>query len=124
MKKDFIVDIIKAFENSNITKMHIKYKKLEIDLDKNDTVKKDKCEKQIEDDEKWILSPIVGKFCKSDVKVGDKINKGATICTIECMKTFNEIKAEDNYIVEKIDVKENELLECNQKIILVRKVYD
>ena len=40
------------------------------------------------------------------------------------MKTFNEIRAEEKYKIVKILANENDILECNQKIILVRKVYD
>ena len=65
-----------------------------------------------------------GKYCKSNLKVGDIVHKGDTICTIEAMKTFNEIKAEANYKIVKILANENDILECNQKMILVREVYD
>ena len=44
--------------------------------------------------------------------------------TIEAMKTFNEIKAEAKYKIIKILVNDNDILECNQKIMLVREIYD
>lgn len=65
-----------------------------------------------------------GKYCKSELKEGDVVNKGETLCTIEAMKTFNEIRAEEKYQIIKILVNENDVLECNQKMILVRKIYD
>ena len=40
------------------------------------------------------------------------------------MKTFNEIKAEEKYKIIKVLANENDILECNQKIMLVRKVND
>ncbi|MBR6033759.1 MAG: hypothetical protein IKP28_03350 [Clostridia bacterium] len=52
------------------------------------------------------------------------VNKGDTLCVIEAMKTFNEIHAEEKYQIIKIIVNENDILECNQKMILVRKIYD
>lgn len=65
-----------------------------------------------------------GKYCKSELKEGDIVNRGETLCTIEAMKTFNEIRAEEKYQIIKILVNENDVLECNQKMILVRKIYD
>ena len=133
MKNRIILDIMDKFSKSDISKLKIKYKKFEIELEKNNTkdndilyikdIESNKKENQNEN-EKWILSPIVGKYCKSELKVGDKVNKGDTLFTIESMKTFNEIKAEENYEVIKILANENDVLECNQKIILVRKIYD
>ena len=67
---------------------------------------------------------LFGKYCKSELKEGDIVNKGETLFTVEAMKTFNEIRAEEKYKIVKILANENDILECNQKIMLVRKVYD
>lgn len=67
---------------------------------------------------------LFGKYCKSKLKEGDIVNKGDTLCIIESMKTFNEIKAEEKYKIIKILANENDVLECNQKMMLVRKIYD
>ena len=56
-----------------------------------------------------------------DSKVGDRVNKGDVLCVIEAMKTFNEIYAEYDCIVEEILVKEDTLVECNQELMVVRK---
>ena len=67
---------------------------------------------------------LFGKYCKSELKEGDIVDVGDTLCTIEAMKTFNEIKAENKYEIIKIIVNENDTLECNQKLMLVRKIDD
>ena len=42
-----------------------------------------------------------GKEVKMEVKVGDKVKKGQTLCIIEAMKLMNEIESEvDGEIVE------------------------
>ncbi|MGL4884296.1 MAG: acetyl-CoA carboxylase biotin carboxyl carrier protein, partial [Waterburya sp.] len=55
------------------------------------------------DDKKWleITSPMVGTFYSAPApdedpfaSVGDRINKGDTVCIIEAMKLMNEIEAE------------------------------
>ena len=69
MDNKIIFDLMKEFSNSNIAKLKIKYKKLEIELEKGGstedtnvlTVKNINGDK-INKDEKWILSPIVRKI--------------------------------------------------------------
>lgn len=67
MKDKIIIDVIKEFSNSNIKKLKVKYKKLEIELEKNNTedndilVIKDIKDNKKNKNEKWILSPIVRK---------------------------------------------------------------
>ena len=53
----------------------------------------------------------------SFIKKGQKIKKGTTICLIEAMKTFNEIKAEKDGIVSNILVKNSEAVEFGQPLI-------
>ena len=53
----------------------------------------------------------------SFIKKGQKFKKGTTICLIEAMKTFNEIKAEKDGIVSSILVKNSEAVEFGQPLI-------
>ena len=70
MKNKIIIDVIKEFNNSNIIKrMKVKYKKLEIELEKDDNTKdndilyiKDIKNDKANKDEKWIFAPIVRKI--------------------------------------------------------------
>ena len=71
-----------------------------------------------------IDSPMVGVIYLSAkpssptfIKKGQKIKKGATICLIEAMKTFNEIKADKDGVVSRILVKNAEAVEFGQPLI-------
>ena len=50
------------------------------------------------------------------VKKGQKIKKGDTICLIEAMKTFNEIKSDKDGVVKSILVKNGEAVEFGQPL--------
>ncbi|MFC1771589.1 acetyl-CoA carboxylase biotin carboxyl carrier protein [Candidatus Margulisiibacteriota bacterium] len=55
------------------------------------------------------------------VKIGSKINKGDTVCLIEAMKLFNEIKSDFSGTIEKIYVETGSPVEYGQELFLVRK---
>ena len=50
------------------------------------------------------------------VKKGQKVKKGDTICLIEAMKTFNEIKSDKDGIIKDILVKNGEAIEFGQPL--------
>ena len=50
------------------------------------------------------------------VKNGQKIKKGDTICLIEAMKTFNEIKSDKDVVVKSILIKNGEAVEFGQPL--------
>ncbi len=50
------------------------------------------------------------------VKKGQKIKKGDTICLIEAMKTFNEIKSDRDCTIKNIIVKNGEAIEFGQPL--------
>ena len=50
------------------------------------------------------------------VKSGQKIKKGDTICLIEAMKTFNEIKSDKDGVIKSILVKNGEAVEFAQPL--------
>ena len=50
------------------------------------------------------------------IKSGQKIKKGDTICLIEAMKTFNEIKSDKDGIIKSILVKNGEAVEFGQPL--------
>ena len=54
------------------------------------------------------------------VSVGDHVSAGQTLCIVEAMKVFSEIKAECAGTIEKILVKNGEPVEYGQKLFLVR----
>lgn len=75
-----------------------------------------------------LRSPIVGTFYRSAspdsdpfVEVGDRIEKGDTICIVEAMKIMNEIEAEFSGIVQKILVDNAQAVEYDQPLFIIKK---
>ena len=50
------------------------------------------------------------------VKSGQKIKKGDTICLIEAMKTFNEIKSDRDCTIKTVMIKNGEAVEFGQPL--------
>lgn len=80
------------------------------------------------DDKKWvdITSPMVGTFYRAPapdeepfVKVGDRINKGDTVCIIEAMKLMNDIEGEIAGEVMEISVENGEPVEFGQTLMRI-----
>lgn len=74
-----------------------------------------------------VTSPMVGTFYAAAnpdsppfVAVGASVNDSSTVCLIEAMKVFNEIKAECNGTIERILVQSGQSVEFGQKLFLVR----
>ncbi|MCC0177616.1 acetyl-CoA carboxylase biotin carboxyl carrier protein [Waterburya agarophytonicola K14] len=80
------------------------------------------------DDRKWvdITSPMVGTFYSAPapdedpfVAVGDRINKGDTVCIIEAMKLMNEIEGEVVGQIMEISVENGEPVEFGQVLMRI-----
>ena len=89
--------------------------------DRSLTSQNDKNEKNI--DLISIDSPMVGIIYLTPkpssppfAKKGQKIKKGETICLIEAMKTFNEIKSDRDCIIREVMVKNCEAVEFCQPL--------
>ena len=74
-----------------------------------------------EDSLKDVTSPMTGVFYSSIspeseafVKAEQKFSKGDVLCILESMKTFTEIKAEENGIIKEICVKNGDIIEYSQ----------
>ena len=70
-----------------------------------------------------VKSPIIGTAyhapepgAKKFVEVGQKIKKGDTICLIEAMKTFNEIKSDRDCTIKSVMIKNGEAVEFGQPL--------
>jgi len=79
------------------------------------------------DGSKPIESPMVGTFYSGAnpdappfVTPGAAITAGTTVCLIEAMKVFNEIKAEFDGTVQQVMVKNGQAVEFGQKLFLVK----
>jgi propionyl-CoA carboxylase alpha chain len=54
------------------------------------------------DTSKLLLCPMPGLIVKVDVAVGDEVQDGQTLCTVEAMKMENILRAEKKAVVSKI----------------------
>ena len=80
-----------------------------------------------ENDGTNVTSPIVGTAylapepgAKKFVEVGQKVKKGQTIMIVEAMKTMNHVASTQEGTVNKILVKDGELVEFGQPLISVK----
>jgi len=129
-----IQNIIKDFENSNITNLEIELDNFKIKLNKNITTiqedilpqtpkeKKDAIDKNYE-----VKSPLVGTFYEAKspqdepfVKIGQKVNKGDTLCIIEAMKIMNEITAPISGEISEILVKNSEPVGFDEVLFTIK----
>jgi len=83
-------------------------------------------EEKHHDSGKYITSPMVGTFYRSQgpgqpalVKVGDKVEKGTIVCIIEAMKVMNEVKAGISGTVKEMCVENNHPVEFGTKLFLI-----
>lgn len=74
-----------------------------------------------------ITSPMVGTFYSSPdpespsyISAGDNVSPDTTVCIVEAMKVFSEIKAECSGKIAKVLVKNAEPVEYGQPLFLVR----
>jgi acetyl-CoA carboxylase biotin carboxyl carrier protein len=129
-----INSLIKILKKEKLTSLKISNKQGSIEISQNNNsqmsyvtneIKKTHTEKDnTKNNGETINSPMVGVVYLSSkpgspvfVKKGQKIKKGSTICLIEAMKTFNEIKADKEGIVTNILVKNSEAVEFDQPLI-------
>lgn len=55
------------------------------------------------------------------MQVGDRVQKGQTLCIIEAMKMMNEIKAPVSGEIIEILAKNEDLVEYDQTIMLIKE---
>lgn len=74
-----------------------------------------------------IKAPMSGIFYRAPtpssppyVREGDSVKEGQIICVIEAMKVFNEIKAESNFVIEKVLQENGKPVEPNGALFLVK----
>ena len=85
-------------------------------------------EKQhVSSEHKIITSPIVGTFYRTPspdsppyVEVGDIVEKGAVVCTLEAMKLMNQLEAEYRCEIVAILVDQGSMVEFGQPLFEVK----
>ncbi|MCK4565726.1 MAG: biotin/lipoyl-binding protein [Candidatus Thorarchaeota archaeon] len=66
-----------------------------------------------------IYPPMPGKITEVLVNVGDKVKSGDTICILEAMKMFNELKANSSGSVKEINVDVGTMVTTADLLILI-----
>jgi biotin carboxyl carrier protein len=66
-----------------------------------------------------VYPPMPGKITEVMVKVGDTVNSGDTVCILEAMKMFNELKASLAGTVKEVNVEPGSNVTPNDLLVLV-----
>ncbi|MCI5038697.1 MAG: acetyl/propionyl/methylcrotonyl-CoA carboxylase subunit alpha [Donghicola eburneus] len=74
-------------------------------------------EKLPPDTSKMLLCPMPGVLVKMDVEVGDEVQEGQALCTIEAMKMENILRAEKKSVVTKINAGAGDSLAVDEVIM-------
>ncbi len=74
-------------------------------------------EKVAPDTSKMLLCPMPGLVVKLDVEVGEEVQEGQALCTIEAMKMENILRAEKKGIVSKINAAAGDSLAVDEVIM-------
>ena len=129
----YIDDLIKKIKDNNLSSIKISDKNNSIEITKNTQSNTqninnvDTISKKIENIDSHSLisinSPMVGIIYITPkpssppfVKNGQNVKIGDTICLIEAMKTFNEIKSDKEGTIKNILVKNGEAVEFGQPL--------
>ena len=74
-------------------------------------------EKLPPDTSKMLLCPMPGLVVKIDVEVGQEVQEGQALCTIEAMKMENILRAEKKAVVSKVNAGAGDSLAVDDVII-------
>ena len=131
-----IDDLIKKIKDNNLESIKLSNKIFTVEISNNKTYQNNietsqnnlstniqKTKNETNDNLISIDSPMVGIIYLTPkpssppfAKKGQKIKKGETICLIEAMKTFNEIKSDRDCTIKNIMVKNGEAVEFGQPL--------
>lgn len=133
MKIKHIRKIIKAFDHSSLDQLEITIGKMRIKMQKPTSPTSFSDSQNLPtvpiapSKNHWINSPLVGTFyirmtneSPPFITLGKHVRKNETLCIIETMKVFNEIKSPVDGIITKINVEDGQMVEYHQPIIEVR----
>ena len=125
--------LIKKIKENNLTSIKLSNKINTIEISNNSSnqistqnispASNQKTNNKISESFLSIDSPMVGIIYLTPkpssppfAKKGQKIKKGDTICLIEAMKTFNEIKSDRDCTIKSVMVKNGEAVEFGQPL--------
>jgi acetyl-CoA carboxylase biotin carboxyl carrier protein len=140
-----IKDLIVTINNTDIETVEIKKSDIQVlitksksqenhmvkpdDSIKERVVKEEKENLPLEDEDIFLVeSPMVGTYYGAPspdadpfVKVGDRVEKGQTLCIIEAMKIMNEIESEISGEIVEILANDEDIVEYGQALMKIRR---
>ncbi|OQX73895.1 MAG: acetyl-CoA carboxylase, biotin carboxyl carrier protein [Campylobacteraceae bacterium 4484_4] len=151
MKQNEITELIKLFDESNISKLKINDNEFSITLEKATATPPavapvpaaaptpvaapapapatEEATAPQKTEGETINSPMVGTFYRAPspgaapfVKVGDTVSKGETVAIVEAMKIMNEIEAEYDCKILEILVEDGQPVEYDMPLFRVERV--
>ena len=66
-----------------------------------------------------VYPPMPGKITEVQVKVGDTVKNGQTVCILEAMKMFNELKASADGTVKEVNIEPGSNVTTADLLILI-----
>jgi biotin carboxyl carrier protein len=66
-----------------------------------------------------VYPPMPGKITEVHVQVGDTVDEGQTVCILEAMKMFNELKAPMKGTVKEVNIEPGSSVSNNDLLILI-----
>jgi biotin carboxyl carrier protein len=66
-----------------------------------------------------IYPPMPGKITEVSISVGDSVESGQTVCILEAMKMFNELKSPSDGIVKQVNVEPGSAVTPDDLLILI-----
>lgn len=73
-------------------------------------------------DEEIVKTPMPGVVVAIEVKAGQRVDAGSPVVIVEAMKMQNEISTVCGGLVKEILVREGDIVESNQKLVVVERV--
>ncbi len=137
MEYEKIKELMQDMSNSKLSSMDIEFEDgTKISMQKNNSEEvvavrpKEEIKEEIvplqKDDEKYIVSPMVGTFylkpsptSEPFVTVGSSIKKGDTVCIVEAMKLMNEIESDFDGTIKEILVNDGTPVEYGTKLFKI-----
>lgn len=66
-----------------------------------------------------IYPPMPGRISEVKVKIGDEVRSGETVCILEAMKMFNELKAPSSGKVREVNIKKGSVVALGDLLVLI-----
>lgn len=133
MSINTIKELINIMKENNIKQLDVSFDnekyKLEYLSNNESEIQNKTLQTQVSEEILIIKSPMIGLVYRSSspdsepyVENSQSIKKGATLCMIEAMKVFNDINAEDDFIIHEICFEDGQLVEYDQPLFKVQKM--